>query len=139
MSNRNRIYLILCAAPLATAIGRAAEPKPASLLDVVRRYADTMIERGRDTYGPQKSGLFLSVLDRTTLGPLKSRPAAPGGIRREDRSGEPWNTLVGANPRTRRKSARARRMASTRVAPWTRSPGSVATCATNWPSISRST
>ncbi len=57
-----------------------------------------MIERGRDTYGPQKSGLLLSALDRTTLAPLVSRPAAPGGIRREDRSGEPWNTLVGANP-----------------------------------------
>jgi hypothetical protein len=26
---------------------------------VVRRYADTMIERGHDTYGPQKSRLRL--------------------------------------------------------------------------------
>ncbi|MBI2827269.1 MAG: hypothetical protein HYX69_21565 [Planctomycetia bacterium] len=76
----------------------AAESRQGSLLDVVRRYADTMIERGRDTYGPRKSGLLLSALDRSTLGPLTSRPAAPGGIRREDRPGEPWNVLVGANP-----------------------------------------
>jgi hypothetical protein len=67
-------------------------------LAVVRRYADTMIERGRDTYGPQKSGLFLSALDRLKLAPLAVRPAAPGGIRREDRSGRSWSALTGANP-----------------------------------------
>jgi hypothetical protein len=44
--------------------------EPPDFLKVVRRYADTMIERGRDTYGPQKSGLLLSALDRTTLAPL---------------------------------------------------------------------
>jgi hypothetical protein len=52
------------------------------LLDVVQRYADTMIERGRDIYGPHKSGLLLSALDRTTLAPLRVRPAPPAGIRR---------------------------------------------------------
>jgi hypothetical protein len=76
----------------------AAEKAEQPFFDVVRRYADTMLERGRDTYGPQQSGIFLSALDRTTLAPLASRPAAPSGIRREDRSGEPWNKLVGANP-----------------------------------------
>jgi hypothetical protein len=94
-----RHSLLMMAALLA--IGVAAEPAPPppkSLLDVVRGYADTMIERGRDTYGPQRSGLLLSALDRMTLAPLASRPAAPGGIRREDRSGEPWSALTGANP-----------------------------------------
>ncbi len=67
------------------------------LLHVVRRYADTMIERGRDTYGPKKSGLFLSALDRTTLSPLTVRPAAPGGIRRGDRPGRAWSAMNGAN------------------------------------------
>lgn len=47
-------------------------------LKVVQRYADTMIDRGRDTYGPQKSGLLLSALDRLTLTPLAVRPAPPG-------------------------------------------------------------
>lgn len=71
------------------------EPSP---LDVVRRYADAMLEHGRDTYGPRKSGLFLSAMDRTTMAPLKSRPAPPDGVRREDRVGPPWSALVGANP-----------------------------------------
>jgi hypothetical protein len=69
-----------------------------NFLRVVRRYADTMLERGRDTYGPQKSGLFLSALDRLTLAPLKVRPAAPGGIRRGDRPGRAWSAMNGANP-----------------------------------------
>src|SRR5678816_1706195 len=73
-------------------------PQATNFLDVVRRYADTMIERGRDTYGPQKSGLFLSALDRTTLGLLQVRPAPPGGIRRGDRPGRPWLEMNGANP-----------------------------------------
>jgi hypothetical protein len=57
-----------------------------------------MIERGRDTYGPQKSGLLLSALDRTTLAPLKVRPSPPGGIRRGDRPGRAWVEMNGANP-----------------------------------------
>src|SRR5258706_2737612 len=71
---------------------------PTNFLEVVRRYADTMIERGRDTYGPQKSGLLLSALDRRTLAPLNVRPASPGGIRRGDRPGRPWVEMNGANP-----------------------------------------
>ena len=79
----------------------ASHEAPASstdFLEVVRRYADTMIEKGRDTYGPQQSGLILSALDRTTLAPLKVRPAPPGGIRRGDRPGRPWVEMNGANP-----------------------------------------
>src|SRR5262245_19152035 len=72
---------------------------PASnFLAVVQGYADTMIARGRDIYGPQKSGLLLSALDRLTLAPLKVRPAPPGGIRRGDRPGRPWVEMNGANP-----------------------------------------
>src|SRR5258705_12870347 len=74
----------------------AATPK--NFLEVVRRYADAMIEHGRDTYGSQKSGLLLSALDRTTLAPLQVRPAPPGGIRRGDRPGRPWVEMNGANP-----------------------------------------
>jgi len=82
---------------LLTASSYAAA-EPLSFYEVVRRYADTLIEKGRDTYGPQQSLMFLSALDRSTLAPLASRPAAPGGVRREDRSGEPWDALIGANP-----------------------------------------
>src|SRR5215212_5036249 len=75
----------------------ADEPQ-VSYLQVVRRYADTMIERGRDNFGPVKSGLLLSALDRGTLSPLTIRPAPPAGIRRGDRSGQPWSAMNGANP-----------------------------------------
>jgi hypothetical protein len=78
--------------------GGAARAASTNFLEVVRGYADAMIAHGRDTYGPQKSGLLLSALDRRSLGPLKVRPAPPGGIRRGDRSGRPWVEMNGANP-----------------------------------------
>lgn len=68
------------------------------LLAVVRRYADTMIDQGRDVYGPEKSGLLLSALDRTTLKPLTTCPAPPAGVRDIDRVGQENGPLVGANP-----------------------------------------
>lgn len=74
------------------------EVSDVSFLNVVRRYADAMIEHGRDTYGEHKSGLLLSALDRRKLGLLQVRPAPPGGIRRGDRAGLPWRRLAGANP-----------------------------------------
>jgi hypothetical protein len=66
-------------------------------INKVYEYANTMLEHGRDTYGPQKSGLFLSALDRKTLSPLKVRPKAPTGIREGDRPGELGQPLPGAN------------------------------------------
>ncbi len=75
-----------------------AESNGADFLGIVRRYADAMIDRGRDTYGPVKTGLFLSALDRATLAPLTVRPAAPAGIRRGDRPGRAWSAMNGANP-----------------------------------------
>src|SRR5436190_21568832 len=75
-----------------------AQMPATNFLEVVRRYGDTMIERGRDTYGPQQSGLLLSALDRGTLQLLKVRPAPPGGIRRGDRPGRAWVEMNGANP-----------------------------------------
>src|SRR5690349_3404730 len=78
--------------------GDVAQSASTNFLTVVRGYADTMIERGRDTYGPRKSGLLVSALDRTTLGLLSVRPAPPGGIRRGDRPGRPWVEMNGANP-----------------------------------------
>jgi len=70
---------------------------PSPFANVVYGYANTMLERGRDTYGPHKSGLFLSALDRKTLSPLKIRPPAPAGIREEDRPAAPGQPLLGAN------------------------------------------
>src|SRR6266540_3784048 len=71
-------FLLLAVMGLAVA-GQGGEiPKapvpPSPFLPVVYRYADAMLERGRDTYGPQKTGLLLSALDRATLAPLTNRP-----------------------------------------------------------------
>ncbi len=72
---------------------------PASpFIGVVYGYADAMLEHGRDTYGPQKTGLLLSALDRQTLAPLKTRPPAPAGVSAESRPGPRGKPLVGANP-----------------------------------------
>ncbi len=98
MLNCRQVPATIMLAFLLMEVAPAAEGDRHSFLDVVRRYADTMIERGRDTYGPKKSGLLLSSLDRMTLAPLTVRPSPPGGIRREDRPGRPWEALTGANP-----------------------------------------
>src|SRR3954447_1039729 len=70
---------------------------PSPFIRVIYRYADTMIEHGRDTYGLEKTGLFLSALDRATLAPLTNRPPAPRGIREGDRVGSKDSPLAGAN------------------------------------------
>jgi len=70
---------------------------PSPWLPGIYRYADAMLQHGRDTCGPQKTGLFLSALDRTTLAPLTIRPPAPAGVREEDRAGPKDGPLTGAN------------------------------------------
>lgn len=63
-----------------------------SYLRVVRRYADAMIEHGRDVYGKIHSPLFAATLDRKSLRLPTEPPPAVEGIREGDR------TLTGANP-----------------------------------------
>src|SRR5256885_11752449 len=87
-----RVLLMACACLRAGACAFGAEapkaPVPKSpYLSVVYRFADTMLERGRDTYGSRKTGLFLSALDRVTLSLLTNRPAAPDGVGESDRAG----------------------------------------------------
>src|SRR5262245_47884331 len=87
----------LCARP-----GTGAEPPkvpvPSSpFLGVVYRYADAMLDQGRDGVGPQKTGLFLSALAREPVAPLAGRPPAPAGIREGDRAGAHGGPLTGAN------------------------------------------
>ncbi len=66
-------------------------------IGVVYRYADAMLEHGRDTYGPQKTGMLLSALDRKTLKPLETRPPAPEGVSDGSRPGPASKPLVGSN------------------------------------------
>jgi hypothetical protein len=104
---RGGAFAVSLALPLAAAAlrPRAASceeppraPVPSSpFLGVVYRYADAMLDKGRDTHGPQKTGLFLSALDRERLEPLSARPAAPAGVREGDRAGPSGGPLTGAN------------------------------------------
>lgn len=55
-------------------------------LNMVRQYADAMIEHGRDIYGSVHSPLFASTLDRRTMRIPKKRPASIIGIREGDRA-----------------------------------------------------
>ena len=111
MHNDKRIQQIITAYFILMSLAAACTGKEIDLDKIFREgipaspfakvfydYANAMLEHGRDTYGPQKTGLFLSALDRKTLGPLKVRPPAPAGIREGDRPGEPGQPLVGANP-----------------------------------------
>jgi len=87
--------LTLCAR--AAEVPKAPVP-PSPYLPLVYRYADAMLQHGRDTCGPQSTGLFLSALDRGGLKPLADRPPAPAGIREGDRVGLTSEPLAGANP-----------------------------------------
>src|SRR5215212_7090113 len=102
LSQVARLLILLVSALLLRNSSAAEIPKvpvPKSpYISVVYRYADTLLEHGRDTYGPQKSGLFLSALDRATLQPLTNRPPAPDGVREEDRVGRGGESLTGSNP-----------------------------------------
>jgi hypothetical protein len=96
-------FHFLVAMAAAGASAAAADPPkapvpPSPFLPVVYRYADAMLEKGRDVHGPVKTGLFLSALDRAALAPLAARPPAPAGVREGDRAGAPGRALAGANP-----------------------------------------
>jgi hypothetical protein len=86
---------------LAAALPSAEPPKApvpkSTYLPFVYRFADTMLDRGRDTNGPQKTGLFYSALDRSTLAPLTHHPPPPRGVRESQRAGSETGPLLGAN------------------------------------------
>jgi hypothetical protein len=99
---RSKLPRKACLLPLVLAFlavsCNGAEVPSSPFLGVVYRYADAMLQHGRDTFGPQKSNLFLSALDRGALSPLTHRPPAPAGVREGDRVGVAPRPLVGANP-----------------------------------------
>jgi hypothetical protein len=98
---RAAISAALVAIGLRSTASGAEPPKapvPKSpFIPVIYRYADAMLEHGRDNIGPQKTGLFFSALDRTTLEPLTVRPPAPRGVRELERAGSSGGALTGAN------------------------------------------
>ena len=61
----------------------ASRGKQRDYLKVVKAYAETLVERGRDTYGAKKTPLFAASLDRKNLAPGNFPGIA--GIRVQDR------------------------------------------------------
>ncbi|HEC02989.1 MAG TPA: hypothetical protein ENI81_05575 [Phycisphaerales bacterium] len=55
-------------------------------LGMVRAYADTLLQKGRDSYGRVHSPLIASTLDRSSLSLPETRPPNIQGIRNGDRS-----------------------------------------------------
>ncbi len=104
MLGKRQMYPVVLVAGLAlfaflsSSLGQTPGPAPTPFSGAVEKYVDTLMTVGRDTYGPQKSGLFLGALDRKTLKPLETRPPAPTGVRETDRPGGQTGPLVGANP-----------------------------------------
>jgi hypothetical protein len=89
-------YLILCIGlfPLCVySLASNFERENDRLLEIVKAYADALIEKGRDTYGDEYSPLFAAALDRSEmrLGSAEIFGKIPG-VREHDRS------LGGANP-----------------------------------------
>jgi hypothetical protein len=70
---------------LAAATPSVAPAADTPYLVVVRRCADTLLDKGVDHWGPRKTALIASVLDRTTLMPPSTMPKSPGGNRQGDR------------------------------------------------------
>jgi hypothetical protein len=79
---RRRTFLSLL--PAATR-GAGAEPR---YLGIVRKFADTLLAKGLDTYGREKTPLWAGVIDTATLtAPADAKEVpAPEGIRTQDRA-----------------------------------------------------
>lgn len=86
----SRILFTFVALGWAWPAVRAGDAAP-DYLQIVRAYADTMIQHGRDEYGSIQSPLFASTLDRKTLKVPEKFPGNIEGIRNSDRA-------LGANP-----------------------------------------
>ena len=92
------LLFVLDIAMLPSVSHAAPKPVPKSpYIGIVYRYADAVLAHGRDTQGPQATGLILSALDRKSIGPLTNRPHAPAGLPEAVRAGESNGPLVGAN------------------------------------------
>ncbi len=57
-------WLLIAAFVIVNSTSHAADVPSSPYLNYVYEYADTMLADGRDVYGPQQSGLFLSALER---------------------------------------------------------------------------
>jgi rhamnogalacturonyl hydrolase YesR len=88
------------AAAILFGVSTAEAAEPLDWLDVVRRYADSMIDHGRDAYGEVHSPLFAEALDRRTMRMLEGEAARNvAAITREAWGVRPHDRMIaGGNP-----------------------------------------
>ncbi|HUW20835.1 MAG TPA: hypothetical protein VMW16_16165 [Sedimentisphaerales bacterium] len=87
--------MVVCGAETANANKKCANTK-VDYLNLVRSYADAMIEHGRDVYGPDKTPLFAVALDRKNM-KLVEKLEKTQGIRSVDRHLKCANPMVDQN------------------------------------------
>lgn len=73
------------AGPPAATVAAAA-PAVADYLGVVETFAKTLLDKGLDAYGPQKTPLWCSVIDARSLTVPETGVKAPVGVREGDRA-----------------------------------------------------
>ncbi len=88
------VALVMLAGSLIPTEAKAADDK---YFVLAKRFADTMIEHGRDTYGQQRSPLFAVALDRKTYRPFETAPKPLSGYRGKDRIVNGANPMVDEN------------------------------------------
>ena len=71
---------------ILTLTPRSSPAADSPYLNIAKRTADTLLEHAVDHWGPQKTAMVASVLDRKTLEPPVKMPGSPGGNRQSDRS-----------------------------------------------------
>lgn len=78
--------LVLAIIPFAVAQGAAKPRVSKDYLSYVRKFADTLLEKGLDVYGPKQTPLWAGVLDAETLSVPRTGSPAPAGVRDNDRA-----------------------------------------------------
>jgi hypothetical protein len=76
------IGLLVC----LPAIGYAADTAPPNYLSYVEKFADTLLSKGLDNYGPKKTPMWAAVIDTQTLTVPEKDVPTPPGVRPGDRA-----------------------------------------------------
>ena len=71
---------------LALLTAFAVNAAPPDYLAPVRQFADTLLAKGLDVYGPKKTPLWAGVIDAKTLTVPETGVPAPRGVRESDRA-----------------------------------------------------
>lgn len=80
------LLLSVASACLSVCPSASAEKPTDDHLLIVRATVDALLAHGIDRWGPEKTAMIISILDRKTLEPFEKLPKAAAGAREGDRS-----------------------------------------------------